>query len=177
MTHWNITARSDADAAEKTISVSWDKRRDLSTKEREAFVIRATHGLAKKFSFMSRQVGSEDAFKDSYNLSILIERLGEHAREHDILQGFNIFETRIPLKIDGTPDFTKLPDEINLLTAPLKDITIDQVKESVKFKRRYGKENDIEDLDWTMRLLENSSNEDLLEKCIEHKMSIDSLET
>ena len=63
-----------------------------------------------------------------------------------------------------------------VFSAPIKDITIDQVKESVKFKRHYGKENDIEDLDWTMRLLENSSNEDLLEKCIEHKMSIDPLE-
>ena len=122
---------------------------------------------------MSAKVRSEDTFKDGYNLSILIERLGEKSNKHDILQRFNIFETKIPLKIDDFPDFPNFHKEVSLLTFPLKDITIDQVKESVKFKGCCIKENDIKDLDQKMRLLENSSNEDLLQKCIEHKMSID----
>ena len=109
---WNNTVRSDANAAENTISVPREKQDKLSIKERGAFVNEATHRLPKKFSFMSRQVGSENAFKNSYNLSILIERLGEQACEHDVLQGFNIFDTKNMYQVDGSLGFTNLPREL-----------------------------------------------------------------
>ena len=77
----------------------------------------------------------------------------------------------LPKKPDGDLDI----DFSNLLTgenclSSTQVYTEDQVKDMVKFKRLYGTENDLQDLDWMELLLENSCGNNLKEKCVERIM-------
>ena len=97
--------------------------------------------------------------------------------EYDTAQAFNIFTKPLPKKPDGDLDidFSNFPTEENCLSST-QVYTEVQVKDMVKFKRLYGGENDLQDLDWMELVLENSCENNLKEKCVERIMTIEPIE-
>ena len=177
MSRWNNTARDVEAAAAKRVIITRDKRSSLKDKELLEMKEKCVTGLDKKFAYISAQVEDEGTLQDSYDLTILVQSVLKRGVEYDTAQAFNIFTKPLPKTPDGKLDidFTKLPTEENCLSST-QIYTEEQVKDMVRFKRLYGSETDLQDLDWMELLLENSCENNLKEKCIERMMTIDPIE-
>ena len=108
----------------------------------------------------------------TYNINMRIRQLSERLRQFDMQDVF----TRIvrPDTVDPTMPASTV---MNLLTDyGNPELSLQDVKNSVKFYRTYGQTYDLQDLQWSYQLLVNSCEPGLRDKVAEQLLTIDDIE-
>jgi hypothetical protein len=164
---WLTSARSDQQAEGMAVAVKREDRTNLSADALLKLQRASTEGMTHKFSLMSHT--TDDQLVECYNLSLRIEELKHSLKKADTIGGFDVFERNII-----QPE-TPMPHEIPLIEK-IDDITQYQVRSSIRFRRYYGQTFDIQDLQWSQELLENSCDEDLRIKVLERLRPIPDVE-
>ena len=142
------------------------------TKLRES----ATTPLVHKFGSIPLD-DSDEQVVNNYNLAMRINELHQKLVKFDMVEVFNIlqFPSVIPSQsllntsVAGQP----LSETIDLLNK-YSTITEEDVFTHIKFLRLYGQEWDLQNLDWSQELLQESSEVDLANKVQEDLLGVPS---
>ena len=136
---------------------------------------RATIGIDPPFTFLDLD-NTDLTLQHTYNVSMRIQSFEYILTQYDMIDAFKIhlFEPNIqpPMLLE---DSTGNPISINLLTHH-SSLTEGQVRQYILFLKRYGKSYDVQNLDWTQELFNNSCNADLRDKVNEKVLGVHSFE-
>jgi hypothetical protein len=162
---WKTTARPAAEARGTAVVLRKEDRHLLSKDQLVKLQGSTTGELSHQFEMMSGQ--TDDQLSDVYNLAVRVDALSWRLKKTDTIAGFDIFVRAL--------DIRKIPSRMPR-TLPLigfiDDLSLNLVRATMKFKRYYGQEYDLQDLQWSQELLENSCDEALRAKIIEKAQPI-----
>jgi hypothetical protein len=164
---WLASARTDQQAEGMAVAVKREDRVNLTADALLKLQKSSTEGMTHKFALMSHT--TDDQLVECYNLSLRIEELKLTMKKTDTIGGFDIFDRAI------TCPETPMPAELPLIER-IDELTEASVRASVRFKRYYGQTFDIQDLQWSQELIENSCDEDLRIKVLERLRPIPDVE-
>ena len=158
-TRFNVSARAKV-LAEATLVVC--KQADhlvLSSADKEKIPTKAVAGLDPKFSVFHTYDG-EEQLELSHSLSIQFILLEHRLKKFDMIDVFTI-------QLYGPSDPTDIeaPKQKNLLTHYAK-LELADVHKTVCFYRLYGQDYDLENLQWSQELLEESCEPSLRDKVL-----------
>ena len=165
-TRWKTTARPAAEARGTAVVLRKEERNLLSKDQLVKLQASTTGELSHQFEMMSGQ--TDDQLAECYNLAVRVDALAWRLKKTDTIGGFDIFIKAIDVHT-GIP--ANMPRSLPLIDY-IDDLTLKLVRATMKFKRYYGQEYDLQDLQWTQELLENSCDEALRAKVIEKVQSI-----
>jgi hypothetical protein len=163
---WKTTARPAAEARGTAVVLRKEDRGKLSKDQLVKLQASTTGELSHKFEMMSGQ--TDDQLAECYNLAVRVDALAWRLKKTDTIGGFDIFIKPIDVNA-GIPN--RMPKTLPLIDY-IDDLTLKLVRATMKFKRYYGQEYDLQDLQWSQELLENSCDEDLRAKIIEKVHSV-----
>jgi len=157
-------ARKDDEASLLYVTVSRDKREKLSDTDRVKLQSKATESLPIKYDLFKMTDG-EGQLDNSYNIMLRNRELGRRLVQYDMRSVFWVVkeDPNDAGKILGTPK-DLLEDYAN--------VTLEEVCESVAFIRRFGKEPERDNVNWTLELLENSCEPGLRDKVVEQCLDL-----
>jgi hypothetical protein len=164
---WLVSARTDQQAEGMAVAVKREDRENLTADALLKLQKSSTEGMTHKFALMSHT--TDDQLVECYNLSLRIEELKLTMKKTDTIGGFDIFAQII------TSPQTPMPAELPLIEK-IDELTETIVRASIRFKRYYGQTFDIQDLQWSQELIENSCDEDLRIKVLERLRPIPDVE-
>jgi hypothetical protein len=122
---------------------------------------KTTEGMELTFSLMTHS--SEDQLEECYNLGLRVETLQIRLKKGDLIGGFDIW-----MSANTVITMNDVLSGVNGPTLSLIDhfneIFEHNVRHTVRFKRYNGQDYDLQDLQWSQELLENSCDEDLCNK-------------
>jgi hypothetical protein len=167
MSRWLVTARTSQEAQQMAVAVKKEDRDKLSADALLKLQKSSTIGMTNKFALMNHT--TDDQLVECYNLSLRIEELKTRLKKNDTISGFDIFEQVL------TQPTTLMPRELPLI-AQIDDLTEALVRSSMKFKRYYGQPYDVQDLQWSQELIEQSCEEDLRIKVMERLRPVPDVE-
>ena len=132
---------------------------------------RATIGIDPQFTFLDLD-NTDLTLQHTYNVSMRIQSFEYILTQYDMIDAFKIhlFKPDVdpPTPLDdgqGNPIF------INLLTHH-SSLTENQVRQYILFLKRYGQGYDVQNLDWTQELFNNSCSADLRDKVNEKVLGV-----
>jgi hypothetical protein len=163
---WKATARPASEARGTAVVLPKEERHLLSKDQLVKLQTSTTSELSHKFEMMSGQ--TDDQLAECYNLAVRVDALGWRLKKTDTISGFEIFIQPIDIYA-GIP--AVMPKTLPLIDY-IDDLSLKLVRATMKFKRYYGQEYDLQDLQWSQELLENSCDESLRAKIIEKLHSI-----
>ena len=163
---WKITARPAAEARGTAVLLRKEDRHLLSKDQLVKLQRSTTEELGHQFQMMSGQ--TDDQLAECYNLAVRVDALAWRLKKTDTMGGFDIFVRPIDIN-QALPN--PMPRTLPLIDY-IDDLTLKLVRASMRFKRYYGQEYDLQDLQWSQELLENSCDEDLRAKIIEKVQAI-----
>jgi hypothetical protein len=163
---WKTTARPASEARGTAVVLPKEERHLLSKDQLVKLQTSTTAELSHKFEMMSGQ--TDDQLAECYNLAVRVDALGWRLKKTDTIGGFDIFINPIDI-YGGIP--TVMPKTLPLIDF-IDDLSLKLVRATMKFKRYYGQDYDLQDLQWSQELLENSCDEALRAKIIEKLHSI-----
>ncbi len=118
---------------------------------------RATEGMDTNFALLSLSV-EEAQLENSYNMAIRIKELKKIMKLYDMADAFTIY------LLDETDNNSpQIEKDLALLKDYMK-LMLDQVKTLVHFFQHFGKDYDLQNLQWTQDLLENLCKDELRDK-------------
>jgi hypothetical protein len=164
---WLASARTDQQAEGMAVAVKREDREKLTADALLKLQKSSTEGMTHKFALMSHT--TDDQLVECYNLSLRIEELKLTMKKTDTIGGFDIFE-----RVVTSPQAT-MPAELPLIEK-IDELTETSIRASIRFKRYYGQTFDIQDLQWSQELIENSWDEDLRIKVLERLRPIPDVE-
>ena len=124
--------------------------------------------MPTKFSLLS----SDKQLDATYSLAMRIEELRKRMTRVDIHDPFVNIVTPDP---DPAHAGRTLGDTSDLLRMYMV-LTEEEIRESVRFYKTYGQDYDLQNLEWSQELLENSCESDLREKVMERMQAIPEIE-
>jgi hypothetical protein len=160
-TRWKTTVRPAAEARGTALVLRKEDRHLLSKDKPVKLQTSTTGELSHEFKMMSGQTDNQLA--ECYNLSVRVDALAWHLKKTDTIGGFDIFIQTIDVHA-AMPHI--MPRTLPVIDY-IDDLTLKLVRATMKFKRYYGQEYDLQDLQWTQELLKNSCNKVLRAKIIE----------
>jgi hypothetical protein len=163
---WKTTARPAAEARGTAVVLRKEDRASLSKDQLVKLQRSITGELSHQFEMVSGQ--TDDQLAECYNLAVRVDALAWRLKKTDTFGGFDIFIKPIDVHA-GIP--ATMPRTLPLIEY-IDDLTLKLVRATMKFKRYYGQEYDLQDLQWTQELLENSCDEALRAKIIEKVQTI-----
>ena len=169
-TRFNTKARTDAEihAASRRIPQESRPEDPVALGKLRA---RATVGIDPPFTFLDLD-NTDLTLQHTYNVSMRIQSFEYILTQYDMIDAFKIHlfqpNTEPPALLE---DSKGLPIFINLLTHH-SSLTEAQVRKYILFLKRYGKSYDVQNLDWTQELFNNSCNADLRDKVNEKVLGV-----
>jgi hypothetical protein len=161
------TARAANAQDEVLQSIPNWKRSTLKPVDLEKYRQNATKGLSKKFALLSVSGNFSDPVEllnENVVATKLIEQVKDHCKQYGMDEVFDIVEPSE--EIDGTIVDAKT---VNLFTK-YSSITATQIKTSTGFYRTYGRDYDLQNLQWAETFLKNCCDTDLSDK-MDERMS------
>ena len=167
---FNITPRSDEEihAASRRIPQESRPNDPVSLAKLRA---RATIGIDPPFTLLDLD-NTDHTLQHTYNVSMRIQSFEYILTQYDMIDAFRIhlFQPDIhpPMLLD---DSNGHPISINLLTHH-SSLTENQVRQYILFLKRYGQSYDVQNLDWSQELFNNSCNAELRDKVNEKVLGV-----
>ena len=167
---FNITARTDEQiyAASRRIPQETRPTEPVALAKLRA---RATVGIDPPFTFLDLD-NSDLALQHTYNVSMRIQSFEYILTQYDMIDAFKIHliqpDTEPPVLLNDSSGNHVV---INLLTHH-SSLTESQVRKYILFLKRYGQTYDVQNLDWTQELFNNSCNADLRDKVNEKVLGV-----
>ena len=167
---FNLTARSDEEihAASRRIPQENRPEDPVALGKLRA---RATIGIDPPFTFLDLD-NTDLTLQHTYNVSMRIQSFEYILTQYDMVDAFKVhlFQPNVqPPKI--LEDSMGNPIFINLLTHH-SSLTEGQVRQYILFLKRNGQSYDVQNLDWTQELFNNSCNADLRDKVNEKVLGV-----
>ena len=137
--------------------------------------LRATVGIDPPFTFLDLD-NTDATLQHTYNVSMRVQSFEYVLAQFDMMDAFTIhlFEPGVePPKL--LEDANGVPKTVNLLTH-YSNLTEAQVRAYILFLRRYGQSYDVQNLDWSQELFNNSCDTDLKDKVNEKVLGVHSFE-
>ena len=161
------TARDATAQQEVFQSIPNWKRSTLKPVDLEKYRQNATKGLSKKFALLSVSGNFSDPVEllnENVVATKLIEQVKDHCKQYGMDEVFDIVEPS--LANDGTIVDAKTEN----LFSNYSSITAKQIKTSTGFYRTYGRDYDLQNLQWAETFLKNCCDTDLSDK-MDERMS------
>jgi hypothetical protein len=168
-TRFNVSARAKVLAEAMSVVCKQADRLALSSADKEKIHTKAVAGLDPKFSILQTYDG-EEQLELTHSLSIQFILLEQRLKKFDMIDVFTI-------QLYGPSDPTDIeaPKQKNLLTHYAK-LELADVRKTVCFYRLYGQDYDLENLQWSQELLEESCEPSLRDKVLEKAHAIPVIE-
>ena len=162
------TARAKAEINRIRPKVTQAERVQLNSKDLIKLRSLAVQPLTNTFDLPTCAT-DEDLLENTHSINTLIDDFVKRLQYYDM---YDAFEVLFPTdyKNDGTLTSPTLKQNAanenitNDLTQNYFTLTMEQVQRHVLFLRTYGQDYDLQSLDWSKELLENSCFQDLREK-------------
>ena len=165
------TQRSNTAAAAIRPRVKQEDRSSLSTKAYDTLQASAVESLSSKFDLMSSAENNDEKLTGTYTLNMVLQQFIRKLKIYDLQRAFILIQPD-PTATDGSV----LPDIIPLLDDYDKQSLQQYVVErSVEHMRKWGEDFDIENLEWSQELLENSCSEELRNLVSEQMLEINTI--
>ena len=169
-TRFNLTARTDAEIHAASRRIPQDNR----PKDPVALAklrARATIGIDPPFTLLDLD-NTDLTLQHTYNVSMRVQSFEYVLTQYDMIDAFKVHlfqpDVQPPVLLD---DGDGNPITINLLTHH-SSLTEHQVRKYILFLKRYGQTYDVQNLDWTQELFNNSCNADLRDKVNEKVLGV-----
>ena len=167
---FNITARTDDEihAASRRIPQESRPKDPVALGKLRT---RATVGIDPPFTLLDLD-NTDLTLQHTYNVSMRIQSFEYILTQYDMLDAFKIhlFKPNIDPPTLLT-DSNGMPVTINLLSHH-SSLTEHQVRQYILFLKRYGKDYDVQNLDWSQELFNNSCDTDLRDKVNENVLGV-----
>jgi Zinc knuckle len=170
---FNLQARDNAEAIGATGAIKKENRSKLKLPELGKLEDRATTPLPDKFTLLSLGDKNEQ-LADAYNVTMRLVEMGEHFKRFDLQDVFYIVKTK--LDPDGTTIQQDTSKEPLYLVDDYSKISIQEIRESIRFFRVYGQIYHIENLEWSELFLKGSCDDVLRKKVMEYLINVPDIE-
>jgi hypothetical protein len=166
---WLGTGRTTVAAEGMVVALKKEDRSSLTADYLLKLQKKTTEGMELTFSLMTH--GITDQLEECYNLGLRVETLKNRLRKTDLIGGFDIWCSAGTV-ITPADVLSGVNGPTLCLIDNIDEILEDYVRKTMRFKRYYGQEYDLQDLQWSQELLENSCDEELRNKIREQLKEI-----
>ena len=164
--------RSNTAAATIRQRVKQEDCASLSTKAYDPLQSAAVESLTSKFDLMSTNAENNDEkLTGTYTLNMVLQQLIRKSKIYDLQRAF------ILIQPDLTTTYGSVLSDVVALLEDYDKQNLQQyvVERSVEHMRKWGEDYDIENLEWSQELLENSCSEELRNLVSEQMLEIDTI--
>ena len=164
------SARTRIDAGAIRPKIKQTDRSALSSKAYDAHQSLAVETLTTKFDLMTTTSGdnNDEKLSSTYTINMTLQQFQRKLRLYDMYRVFLLVEPDLT-----ATDGSVLPDVIDLV-GNYTDPSLKQhaVESSIVHMRTWGEDYDIENLEWSQELLENSCSDELRNLVLEQMLEL-----
>jgi len=161
------TARGDAQARAIVLTMTAEERHNLNPTEKGKYYSRVTEGITPKFDLTNYAEG-DTQLQTIYSVTMRVAELEQKIRMYAFDDVFGLAK---PTR--GAPDD---PGPRPNILSSYTSMTVEDVRASTRWYRRYGQAWDLESLTWSEEFVKNSCDPVLREKVMEQVSQLDELE-
>jgi hypothetical protein len=150
---WLGTGRTTIEAQGMFVALKKEDRASLTANYLLKLQKKTTEGM--ELTFLLMMLCSADQLEECYNLGLRVETLQTRLKKTDLIGGLNIW-------CSATTSITPTDIMLNKYGPALAlieyiDVILEQdIHNTMRFKHYYGQEYNLQDLQWSQELLENS---------------------
>ena len=167
---FKTTARTDEEIHSASRRIPQDKR-PTDAVALAKLRTRATVGIDPPFTLLDLD-NADLTLQHTYNVSMRVQSFEYLLTQYDMIDAFRVLlftpDTDPPVPLDDSKGNTI---SINLLSHH-SSLTENQVRKHILFLKRYGQNYDVQNLDWTQELFNNSCTAELKDKVNEKVLGV-----